>query len=131
MASRLMPRLKLGGERVAKPVRGHRAGDAGRAGDPANDAGDDVADQGSPVVAGDEHGVVGMVGAPVVEEIDQHRVQRQVAVVAELADGHSQPVGGANAHDGVGFERAQLAHSQPGARQHFDNEAVERLGHGR
>ena len=72
-----------------------------------------------------------MVGAPVVEEIDQHRVQRQVAVVVELADGHSQPVGGASAHDGVGFERAQLPHSQPGARQHFDHDAVERSSDGR
>jgi hypothetical protein len=37
------------------------------------------------------------------------RVQRQVAVLAQLADGHVQPVRGADEHDRVRVQGGELA----------------------
>jgi hypothetical protein len=58
-------------------------------------------------------------GAVVADEGDQVWVQRQVAVLAQLADRHVQPVGGADEHDRVGAQADELADPQPGAQQHF------------
>jgi hypothetical protein len=53
MASSRMPRLKLGGQRVAQPVRVH-AGDAGGPAGAGDDAAGEVAVQGA-AVAGVDH----------------------------------------------------------------------------
>jgi hypothetical protein len=50
-----------------------------------------------------------VAGAPVVEEVDQDRVQWQVSVVAELADRGPQPVVATGTHDSVRLQGAQLA----------------------
>jgi hypothetical protein len=56
------------------------------------------------------------VGAAVVaDQRDQVGVQRQIAVVAEFADRHVQPVPGADEHDRVGEQRDELADPQSGA----------------
>ncbi len=60
-------------------------------------------------------------------------MQRDVAVVVQLADGDSQPVGGADLHDGVDGERHQFALAQSGACEQLDGQAGEgvRVGSGR
>ena len=113
----------LGGERVAQLV-GMDGADTGS----LRDRGD-VAVDGAPVerlavVAFDEptgprrwtH------GEPVVDQLDEHRVQRHVAVVVELADGDAQPVGVADADHGVGLERGELAGAHAGAGEELDHE---------
>ena len=57
-------------------------------------------------------------------------MQRDVAVVAQLADRHVQPVGGADLHDGIGGEVEELALAQPGAGEKLDGESDERVGVG-
>ena len=63
-------------------------------------------------VVGDEAAlgadVVGVEGGPVGEEGDEVGVQRDVAVVAQLADRDAQPVVVADLGDGVGGEVAEL-----------------------
>jgi hypothetical protein len=54
------------------------------------------------VAGGDVRGPVG------VDELHDARVQRQVAVFVELADGHVQPVGVTDQHDGVGGQGGVL-----------------------
>ena len=61
-------------------------------------------------------------GAVVVDQRHQVRVQRQVAVLAELADRDVQPGCGADLHDGVGGQAGELADPQPGAQQHLDGD---------
>jgi hypothetical protein len=64
------------------------------------------------------------VGGPVaVDEGDQLRVQRQVAVLAEFADGDVQPRAGADHDHGTGREAGVLADPQSGAQQHFHGDA--------
>jgi hypothetical protein len=46
-----------------------------------------------------------VVGDPIVEQWFELWVQRDVAVVVELADRDPQPVGGADLHDSVDSER--------------------------
>jgi hypothetical protein len=46
---------------------------------------------------------------PVAEQLNQSGVQRDVAVVVELADRDAQPPGAADTTDGVGFEVAEFA----------------------
>ena len=71
------------------------------------------------VVIGDEAAlgadVVEVGGGPVGEERDEVGVQRDVAVVAELADRDAEPVAVADLGDGVGGEVAELAGAQAGA----------------
>ena len=62
--------------------------------------------------------------------VDEVGVQRDVAVVAELADRDAQPVGVTDVDDGVGGEVAQLTGAQPGAGEHLDDEPVARVGGG-
>ena len=57
---------------------------------------------------------------------DEVGMQRDEAVVAELADGDPQPVGVADQGDGVGGELAQLAGPHAGAGQHLDDQAIAR-----
>jgi hypothetical protein len=75
MASRLMPQFDgLGGQGVAKLV-GVRVSDAGGQADPAHDAPDAVTVEGTAPVGDQSPGVVvGVVGPPSVEEVDQEGV---------------------------------------------------------
>jgi hypothetical protein len=61
--------------------------------------------------------------AVVVDQGDQVRVQRQVAVLAELADRDVQPRAGTDLHHGAGAQRGVLADPQAGAQQHLDGDA--------
>ena len=66
-----------------------------------------------------------MRGAVLVDQGDQVRVQRQVAVLAELADRDVQPRAGADLHDRVGLQAGVLADPQAGAQQHLHRDAHE------
>ena len=94
--------IGLGGQGVAELV-GVDVADAGDAGAAGDDAGDAGAVEGSawlvmsrPVSSGPAH------ARQWSSELDQDRVQRDVAVGVELADGDAQPVGLADGDDGVG-----------------------------
>ena len=69
-------------------------------------------------------------GGPVGEQVDELGVQRDVAVVAELAERDAQPVAGADLDDRVGVQVRQLAGAHPGAGEQFDDEPVARVGAG-
>ncbi len=74
--------------------------------------------------------VVEVGGGPVGEHGDEVGVERDVAVVAQLADGDAQPVAVTDEHDGVGVETAQLAGTQSGAGEDLDDESVACVGGG-
>jgi len=82
------------------------------AGDSAHDPSDEVTVEGDAVI-GDQSAVVADVfdvgGGPGGEQGDEVGVQRDVAVVAQFADGNAQPVAVTDEHDGLGGEAAQLA----------------------
>jgi hypothetical protein len=59
--------------------------------------------------------ILGTVGQPLIEEFFEAGVQRDVAVVVQLADGDAQPEGRADLDDGVDRESEELAATQPGA----------------
>jgi len=93
--------------------------------DAPHDAADPVAVERPPMV--DEQQVlvgVGLFGAPRPDQFDGDRVQGQVAVVVQLADRYFQPVGGADAHHGVGFQPAQLPDPEPCAGEDLHDQAV-------
>ena len=71
-----------------------------------------------------------VVGDPVVEQFFELRVQRDVAVVVQLADRDPQPVGGADLHDRVDGEGEQLAAADAGAGEQFDDQPGQRVGVG-
>lgn len=79
--------------------------------DPADDAVNGASFERSAMI-GDEPAlgpyVIGVDGGPVGELDDEVGVQRDVAVVAQLADGDPEPVVVADLGDGVGGEIAQL-----------------------
>jgi hypothetical protein len=79
------------------------------------------------VLAGQQQRVrrVDVTGAVVIDQGDQVGVQRQVAVLAELADRDVQPRPGADLHHGVRAQGGVLADSQPGAQQHLHGDADE------
>ena len=58
------------------------------------------------------------------------RVQGNVAVVAQLAQRHVQPVGGADLHHGIDCEVEEFTLAQAGAGQEFHTQAHERVGVG-
>ena len=60
------------------------------------------------------------------QEHDEVWVQRDEAVIAQLADGDAQPVGVADQGDGVGVELAELTGPHAGAGQHLDDQAITR-----
>jgi hypothetical protein len=64
-------------------------------------------------------------GAVVVDQGGQVRVQRQVAVLAELADRDVQPRAGADLDHGISLQGGVLADPQPGAQQHLHRDAHE------
>lgn len=106
-------------------------GDAGGAGQAPHDAPNDVTGEGPAVGTGDQQGIVGVAGPPCVEKLHQHRMQRQVAVIAKLADRHAQPLGGTDEDYGVGLQGAQLVDPQSSAGQGLDHQAVEGIRHHR
>ena len=123
---------RLGGEGVPEPVRVD-ARDARSAGDPCDDAGDGVAVQGAAVVGGQPlvpADVLEVGGGPGGEQRGQLGVQRDVPVVAELAERDAQPVGGADEDDRVGFQAGELAGPHPGPGQQFQDEPVAGVGGG-
>ena len=64
-------------------------------------------------------------GAVVVDQGDQVRVQRQVAVFAELADRDVQPRARADVHHRISAQRGVLADPQARAQQHLHGDAHE------
>ena len=68
------------------------------------------------------------VGEPLVEEVLELRVQGNVAVVAQLAQRHVQPVGGADLYYGIDCEIEEFTFTQAGSGQEFDTQAHERVG---
>jgi hypothetical protein len=62
-------------------------------------------------------------GPVVVDEGDQLGVQRQVAVLTELAHRDVRPRSGAGEHHGIGSQAGELADPQPGAQQYFHGDA--------
>ena len=66
-------------------------------------------------------------GEPGVEQVFQLRVQRDVAVAAELPDRHVQPVGGPDLHHRIGGEVEEFALAEPGAGEKFHGEPDERV----
>ena len=113
----------LGGEGVAQRV-GVDVADAGAAGDGGDVAVDGAAVHGLMVVAFDEQAGGGRPapGPVVVDQPDEHRVQRDGAVVVELAERDAQPPGVAEAIHGVVAQPADLADAHPGAGQQFDDQ---------
>ena len=67
---------------------------------------------------------------PVVEQVLQLRVQRDVAVVVQLADRDPQPVGGSDLDDRVNGQGEQFAAAHAGARQELDDQPGQRVGVG-
>ena len=62
-----------------------------------------------------------------IDQRDQLRVQRQVAVVVEFADRHVQPGCGTDLHDRITAEAGELADPQTGAKQHFHRDSHQQL----
>lgn len=81
-----------------------------------------------PTVIGDEApvatDVLKVVGAPCSQQFDEMAVQWHVAVIAELAYRHAQPVAVADAHHGISCEVTQLTRAQPGVGQRLDDETA-------
>jgi hypothetical protein len=61
-------------------------------------------------------------GAVVVDQLHQMGMQRQVAVLAQLADRDVQPGRGTDLHDRVGGQAGELTDPQPGAQQDLDGD---------
>ncbi len=104
-------------------------GGAGGSGDGAVDAAlpDALAVLGEQVRAAQAGGPA---GEPVVEEVFELGVQRDVTVGAQLAERDVEPVGGADLHDRVDGQIEELALAQAGAGQEFHGQAGERVGVG-
>jgi len=121
----------LGGQRVPEPVGADVADPGGLRG--LGDGPVDAALADALAVLDEEVGGAQAGGPcvePGVEEVFELGVQRDVAVGAELAERHVQPVGGADLHDGVDGEVEELAFAQAGAGQELHGQADERVGVG-
>jgi hypothetical protein len=121
-----MPRLKLGGKGVPE-LMGVDMGQSGCGAGPVDHPGDAVPVEAAAVLAGQQQGMAGcdVAGAIVVDQGDQLRVQRQVAVLSELADRDVQPRPGADLDNRVGAQGGVLADPQPGSEQHLHGDAHE------
>ena len=123
------PVEQLGGEGVAQLV----GMDVSGAGPPCHRghvAVDGPTVEGLAVVADDQEsrGTRTPLGPVVVDEVDEHRVQRNVAVVVELADRDPEPVGPTQAEHGIVAQCAELAGPHAGARQQLDHESPTPVG---
>ena len=121
----------LGGQRVAQAMGADVAdpGGAGSFGDgPVDAALPDPLAVLDEQVGGAQAG--GPCGEPGVEEVFELGVQRDIAVGAEFAERHVQPVGGADLHDRIDGEVQEFAFAQAGAGQELHGQADERVGVG-
>jgi hypothetical protein len=120
---------RLGREGVAELVRVH-VPDTGALGDGGDVAGDGAAVEGLTVVAFEEHAAAGWsaVVAVVGDELDQDRVQRDVAVVVELADRDAKPERVADADHRVVTQCADLAGAHAGPGEDLDHEPAASVG---
>jgi len=69
-----------------------------------------------------------VVGDPVIKQLFELWVQRDVAVVVQLADRDAQPVGGSDLDDTVDGQREQFAAADAGAGKQFDDQPRQRIG---
>ena len=120
---------QLGSERVAQLV-GMDVSGAGPACHRSYVAMDGPAVEGLAVVADDQQsrGTRTPPGPVVGDEVDEHRVEGDVAVVVELADRDPQPVGAAVAEHGIVTQPAELTGPHAGASQQFDHESPAPIG---
>ena len=116
----------LGGQRVPQLV-GVDVGQPGGGAGLVDHPGDGVPVQRAAVLPRQQQRVrrAHVRAAVVVDQGDQVRVQRQVAVLAELADRDVQPGPGTDLHHGVRAQGGVLADPQPGAQQHLHGDAHE------
>ena len=70
----------------------------------------------------------GTLGDPFVEQLLELRVQGDVAVGAQLAERHVQPVRRADLDHRIDLQVEELALAQPGAGEELDRQAGERVG---
>src|SRR6202522_1099664 len=86
---------------------------------------DGPAVEGLAVVADDQQarGTRTPPGPVVLDEVDEHRVEGDVAVVVELPDRDPQPVGTTQAEHGIVTQPAELTGPHAGASQQFDHES--------
>jgi hypothetical protein len=119
----------LGCQRVPELMRVNMRQPGSRAG-PVDHPGDGVPVQGAAVLAWQQQRMAGGdIARPVViDQGYQLRVQRKVAVFAELADRDVQPRPGADLHDGISAQRGVLADPQAGAQQHLHGDADQPTG---
>jgi hypothetical protein len=91
---------------------------------PVDHPGDGVPVQRPAVLAGQQERIIrpDVGGAVAVDEGDQLGVQRQVAVLAELADRDVQPGPGAYEDDCIGLQAGELADPQASTQQHLDGD---------
>ncbi|GLB92574.1 hypothetical protein Mkiyose1088_18080 [Mycobacterium kiyosense] len=68
-----------------------------------------------------------VVADPVVEQLFELRVQRDVAVIVQFADRDPQPVSRADLHDRIGSEGQQLAAADPSAGKQLDDQPRQRV----
>jgi hypothetical protein len=124
MASIDMPRLIAWVARVCRSWWGVDVRQPGAGAGPVQEPGDGVQVQRAAVLPGQQQRVVGRdeLAAVVIDEGEQVWVQRQVAVLTQLADRDVQPRAGADVHHRVGAEPGVLADPQPGAQQHLDGD---------
>jgi hypothetical protein len=94
--------------------------------------GDAVTVQRAAALVGQQQGVLGVDerGAVLLDAGDQVRVQRQVPVLAQLADRDVQPRCGPDLNDSVGLQCDVLADPQAGAKEHLDGDAYQHAGVG-
>ena len=62
------------------------------------------------------------------DEVEQHRQQRNVAIVVQLADRDSELVEVSEFHHGIVLEGGELADAHPGPGQQLDHESTSSVG---
>ena len=117
---------RLGGQGVPELV-GMDMGQAGGSAGPVDHPGDGVPVQGPAVLPGQQQRMIWRdVPGPVgIDKGDQLGVQRQVAVLAQLADRDVQPRPRADQDHGISREAGELTDPQSGAQQHLHGDAYQ------
>jgi len=115
----------LGGEGVTQLVGVDL--DFASATDTSDNATDQMTFEGSAVVGNKavvSADVVEIGGGPRAEQLDELGMERNVAIIAELADRYSKPMSVSDADDRVGFEIGKFACPHAGAGEDLDDESV-------